>query len=77
MIVSLRHFSGWMVSACHSRQDLVLENLALRPRRLNDSARFSLIVWSRLCNWKEAAVQELNEGAFFRGKATPLQRLEP
>jgi hypothetical protein len=23
---------------------------------LNDSARFSLILWSRLCNWKEALV---------------------
>ena len=27
-----------------------------QPRRLNDSARFSLILWSRLCNWKEALV---------------------
>ena len=26
----------------------------VRPRRLNDSARFSLILWSRLCDWKEA-----------------------
>ena len=25
----------------------------VQPRRLNDSARFSLILWSRLCNWKE------------------------
>jgi hypothetical protein len=30
MIVSLRHFLGWLVSAFHSREDLVLENLALR-----------------------------------------------
>src|SRR5437879_225304 len=28
----------------------------VQPRRLNDSARFSLILWSRLCNWKEALV---------------------
>src|SRR2546429_2065176 len=28
----------------------------IQPRRLNDSARFSLILWSRLCNWKEALV---------------------
>jgi putative transposase len=28
----------------------------VQPRRLNDSARFSLIVWSCLCNWKEALV---------------------
>ena|SRR5271165_1062852 len=27
-----------------------------QPRRLNDSARFSLTLWSRLCNWKEALV---------------------
>jgi hypothetical protein len=30
MIVSLRHFLGWMASACRSREDLVFENLALR-----------------------------------------------
>ena len=28
----------------------------VQPRRLNDSARFSLILWSRLFNWKEALV---------------------
>src|ERR1700674_1598873 len=28
----------------------------VQPRRLNDSARFSLILWSRLCNWKESLV---------------------
>ena len=28
----------------------------VQPRSLNDSARFSLILWSRLCNWKEAWV---------------------
>jgi putative transposase len=28
----------------------------VQPRRLNDSARFSLTLWSRLCNWKEALV---------------------
>jgi hypothetical protein len=51
-----------------SRTDLSAEVLFLRkqlafyeerqvqPRRLNDSARFSLILWSRLCNWKEALV---------------------
>jgi hypothetical protein len=27
----------------------------VQPRRLN-SARFSLILWSRLCNWKDALV---------------------
>src|SRR6266513_4560845 len=51
-----------------SRAALSAENLFLRkqlafyqerqaqPRRLNDSARFSLILWSRLCNWKEALI---------------------
>jgi hypothetical protein len=29
MIVSLRHFLGWLVSAFRSREDLVLENLAV------------------------------------------------
>jgi len=29
-IVSLQHLLGWMVSAFHSREDLVLKNLALR-----------------------------------------------
>jgi hypothetical protein len=28
----------------------------VQPKRLNDSARFSLILLSRLCNWKEALV---------------------
>jgi len=32
------------------------EERQVQPRRLNDSARFSLIVWSCLCNWKEALV---------------------
>jgi putative transposase len=34
MIVSLRHLIGWMVSAFRSREDLVLENLALRQQLL-------------------------------------------
>src|SRR5260370_29201398 len=34
MIVSLRHFLGWLVSAFHSREDLVLENLALHQQLL-------------------------------------------
>ena len=28
----------------------------VQPRRLNDSARFSLLLWSRLCNWRDALV---------------------
>ncbi|SRR5258708_5467718 len=50
----------------HSRSALAAENLFLRkqlafyqerqtrPRRLTDVARFSLTLWSRLFNWKEA-----------------------
>src|SRR4029077_3921636 len=32
------------------------EERQIQPRRLNDSARFSLVLLSRLCNWKEALV---------------------
>ena len=34
MIVSLRHLLGWIVSSLRSREDLVLENLALRRQLL-------------------------------------------
>ena len=34
MIVSLRHFLGWLVSVFRSREDLFLENLALRRQLL-------------------------------------------
>jgi hypothetical protein len=34
MIVSLRHVRGWMVSAFSSRENLILENLALRQQLL-------------------------------------------
>ena len=34
MIVSLRHLIGWIVSVFRSREDLVLENLALRQQLL-------------------------------------------
>ena len=34
MIVSLRHLLGWIVSFFRSREDLVLENLALRQQLL-------------------------------------------
>jgi putative transposase len=34
MVVSLRHLLGWMVNAFCSREDLVLENLALRQQLL-------------------------------------------
>jgi putative transposase len=39
------------------RKQLVFyEERQVQPRRLTDSARFSLILLSRLCNWKEALV---------------------
>src|SRR6476620_4906716 len=34
MIVSLRHFLGWLLNVFRSREDLVLENLALRRQLL-------------------------------------------
>ena len=34
MFVTLRHLLGWMVSAFRAREDLVLENLALRQQLL-------------------------------------------
>jgi hypothetical protein len=34
MIASLRHFLGWLVSGFRSREDLVLENLALHQQLL-------------------------------------------
>ena len=34
MIVSLRHLLGWIVGSFRSREDLVLENLALRRQLL-------------------------------------------
>ncbi len=38
------------------KQLAFFEERQVQPRRLNDSARFALILWSRLCNWKEALV---------------------
>ena len=34
MIVLLRHFVGWLIGAFQSREDLILENLALRQQLL-------------------------------------------
>ena len=33
-----------------------IEERQAQPRRLNDSARVCLILWSRLCDWREALV---------------------
>jgi putative transposase len=32
------------------------EERRVQPRRLNDSARFSLLLWSRLINWRDALI---------------------
>src|ERR1700732_3344078 len=52
--------------AVSSRAELSAEVLFLRkqlafyqehqvqPRKLNDAARFSLVLWSQLCNWRAA-----------------------
>jgi hypothetical protein len=39
MTLLLRHFVGWLVSAFRSREDLILENLALRQQLLTLHAR--------------------------------------
>jgi hypothetical protein len=60
----------FLPSLFRSRSALVAENLFLRkqlvfyrerevePRRLTDSARICLVVWSRLFNWREAVGRE-------------------
>jgi putative transposase len=60
--------SRFVPSLFRSRSALIAENLFLRkqlafyrerevgPRRLTDAARACLVVWSRLCNWREALV---------------------
>ena len=64
----LRHLVGWMISALGSRQDLILENLALRqqllsmhakrPRhRLSTRHKFFWLALQRLWpNWKTALI---------------------
>ena len=39
MIVLLRHFVGWRIGAFQSREDLILENLALRQQLLTLHAK--------------------------------------
>src|SRR5437879_12207592 len=68
MIPCLRHLIGWMVSALRSREDLVLENLALhqqllalhikRPRRrLSASHKLFWVVLRRLWSgWQKQLV---------------------
>ena len=68
MIVSLRHLLGWIVSAFSSREDLILENLALRQqllalhakrprRRLTALHKLFWVVLRRLWSgWKEPLI---------------------
>jgi putative transposase len=68
MIVFLRHICGWIVAALRSRQDLILENLALRQQLLalhtkRPRRRLSLfhkLFWIALhglwSGWKKALV---------------------
>ena len=60
--------STFLGSTVRSHSALIAENLFLRkqlafyqerqirPRRLTDGARFSLVLWSKFCNWKSALV---------------------
>jgi hypothetical protein len=69
MIVWLRHFLGWVVGAFRSREDIILENLALRQqllalhaqrprRRLTASHKLFWVVLRRLWDkWKEPLIQ--------------------
>ena len=68
MIVWLRHFLGWPRSVFCAREDLILENLALRQqllalhaqrprRRLNSSHKLFWVVLRRLwARWKEPLI---------------------
>src|SRR6516225_7619860 len=64
MIVSLRHFLGWLVGTFRSREDLVLENLALRrqlpalhaqqPRRRLTALH--KLFWVALPTWRKLLI---------------------
>ncbi len=68
MLASVRHFIGWVVSILRSRQDLILENLALRQqllalrakrprRRLSVMQRLFWVVLSKLWHgWKKSLI---------------------
>src|ERR1017187_6600742 len=60
--------STFLRSCVRSRSALLAENLFLRkqlafyqehrvrPRRLTDAARISLVLWSKFCDWRSALV---------------------
>ena len=65
MIVLLRHFVGWLIGAFQYREDLILENLALRQQLLTLHAKrprrrlgsLDRVFWVSLrklwCGWKK------------------------
>ncbi len=67
-VLSLRHRNGQSRTLLRNEY-LGAENRILRGqikgRRLDDSARFSLILWSRFCDWKEALVIVIHIGIGF------------
>src|SRR5216110_2392856 len=87
MIVSLRHFLGWLVSSLSGRADLVLENLALRrqllalhaqrPRRRLTTLHKLFWVALRMCwsAWRQPLVLLVWAGAPVPGRACFLRFL--
>jgi hypothetical protein len=63
MILALRHLLGWMVSAFHSREDLVLENLALRQQLLALHAQRPRRRWTALHKFFSVALRTIWEEA--------------
>src|ERR1017187_10951205 len=78
ILISLRHLLGWLVSAFSSREDLILENLALRQQllalhakrpchRLTALHQLFWVVLRRLwAGWKEPLILGLPIAKFFR-----------
>ena len=55
--LTLRSHAALSAEILFLRKQLAFyEERQTQPRRLNDSARFSLLVWSRMFDWKEALV---------------------
>jgi hypothetical protein len=88
MIVSLRHFLGWLLSVFRSREDLVLENLALRRQLLALHAQqprrrltaLHKLFWVALrtfwSGWTKPLILVTPSGSLIMGLALPhLERL--
>lgn len=80
MIVWLRHLLGCLVSTFRSRQDLILENLALawagwrRPLTLGDTQRRGRLASCRVSAVLEVAFASPIEG---RGEGLSVSRFAP